>query len=434
MNTKANGSIRSSGIIETDEYPGVEGEETLLRIPISSESLDRDEDRFSERGLQSIVEQVRAEMPPIRPDHNYMEWDDQLGTQLDAELEGDVVYAYVRPNLATEQGRKMLEMAQAGQALRFSAGFAVNESEELDDDGRLFHDVDIVEASAVSIQSNPDAVFLRAKSASAEDGTVTLEIPSEQLKSLEEEKALPQTFVEENRSLLVPREGVAEAARECIECAEDDEDFSAGSDELLPRARQLVDHYESDEPLGGSNEEGTPYWVEIENYHDRMHAQDVHLLEEDNPCADNGYISHQGWGGDEGYEQAQEVTDALDDFNESSQEEESDGDNMDEELKEKLEEMRGMIEENKECSEETRGLVQNMYEENSAYDGGDDDGDGDDDCDGDGDKDGDSEEVKELREELDELKSQIEDGEVESSGTEKHNEGEDEDEDNGGWM
>ena len=104
----------------------------------------------------------------------------------------------------------------------------------------------------------------------------------------------------------VPPEGAAESCRRALELIDEHgrDVASGGTEEALGRARQIIEHYENDEPLVGTNDEGVPYVTEIANFFARHRAQDNHEYDEDEyeaRYADPGWLADMLWGGDEGF-------------------------------------------------------------------------------------------------------------------------------------
>jgi hypothetical protein len=121
-------------------------------------------------------------------------------------------------------------------------------------------------------------------------------------------KEIPDKYLDErDEDFFIPNDTVAEEARQALDWEEehDDEIDAFGDDgEGLRRARQIVEHNENDEALD------IEYWNEIDSFHSRHHAQGNDELDEEfegEPWKDNGYISHLAWGGDPGFEQAQQI-------------------------------------------------------------------------------------------------------------------------------
>lgn len=117
---------------------------------------------------------------------------------------------------------------------------------------------------------------------------------------------------ERNEAFFVPNDTVAEEAQQALDWREEHPDeIAGGSDadgEGWRRAQQLVDYNSDDEPLA------IEFWEEIDAFHSRHHAQDNHELGDDlqgEPWMDAGYVSHLTWGGDPGFDQAQSVTELV---------------------------------------------------------------------------------------------------------------------------
>lgn len=140
-------------------------EVTLVRVPISSTTEDRDGDEFSLAGLESMLAGLKSGKVPLYLDHGFRESGarlygalDMLGAWIDGEIEGSTLYgtAFLDPDnwLARELARKI----EAGLPVGFSVGFGVIKSRSKDNGGLIFDEVSLWEISAVGIPSNPDAV------------------------------------------------------------------------------------------------------------------------------------------------------------------------------------------------------------------------------------------------------------------------------------
>jgi HK97 family phage prohead protease len=138
---------------------------TLIRVPISSTSVDRDGDEFSPSGLESMLAGLKSGKVPLYLDHGFRESGarlygalDMLGAWIDGEIEGATLYgtAFLEPGnwLADELARKI----EAGLPMGFSVGFGVVKSRDRPEGGLIFDEVSLWEVSAVGIPSNPDAV------------------------------------------------------------------------------------------------------------------------------------------------------------------------------------------------------------------------------------------------------------------------------------
>jgi len=140
-------------------------EVTLIRVPISSTTEDRDGDEFSLAGLESMLAGLKSGKVPLYLDHGFRESGarlygalDMLGAWVDGEIEGSTLYgtAFLDPDnwLADELARKI----EAGLPVGFSVGFGITKSRNKDNGGLIFDEVSLWEVSAVGIPSNPDAV------------------------------------------------------------------------------------------------------------------------------------------------------------------------------------------------------------------------------------------------------------------------------------
>lgn len=140
-------------------------EVTLIRVPISSTTEDRDGDEFSLAGLESMLAGLKSGKIPLYLDHGFRESGarlygalDMLGAWIDGEIEGSTLYgtAFLEPDNwpAMELARKI----EAGLPMGFSVGFGIVKSRSKDNGGLIFDEVSLWEVSAVGIPSNPDAV------------------------------------------------------------------------------------------------------------------------------------------------------------------------------------------------------------------------------------------------------------------------------------
>jgi len=133
---------------------------------------------------------------------------------------------------------------------------------------------------------------------------------------------LPDKYREAiGEAAFVPSKGMYEAAKQALEWYDEHPDeFEAGADdgEGIRRARQIVRHYEEDEPLAPE------YVVEIRAYLRRSDAQEGRAeLDADVPDAepwlDPGYTAHLLWGGDAGLAWAEELVDRMEAVDERAQ-------------------------------------------------------------------------------------------------------------------
>ena len=154
-------------------------EVTRIEVPVSSPSEDRDGDEFSEQGLESQASQLQRGTVGMWldhglsaetgfPDYRVLEqiggWKDATITD-DGELRAE---AALRPS--SPEAQELETMLDEGVApVGFSVGFIVTEGEEKEESehGMIFHDVDLLECSAVGIPSNPDAMVSDSAMAAA---------------------------------------------------------------------------------------------------------------------------------------------------------------------------------------------------------------------------------------------------------------------------
>lgn len=148
-----------------DEAPNGE-ETTFIRVPVSSTSEDRDGDDFSGRGLEAEKTQLDNADIPFYLDHGMDERGmpgayralDQEGKWVKGEIEDDVLFGVAMGDPESDAFAEVARKIDVGLPIGFSIGFRDLDSEEKDEGGRQFHDVDLMEVSAVGIPSNPDAV------------------------------------------------------------------------------------------------------------------------------------------------------------------------------------------------------------------------------------------------------------------------------------
>lgn len=155
-------------------------EVTHIEVPVSSTSEDRDGDEFSDRGVENQAAQFRSgtvgmwldhglSPETMFPDYRVLE---QIGGWKDARIDDDeeqlFATAALRPS--SEEAQELETMLDEGVApVAFSVGFIVEKSEEKEDSesGQIFHEVDLLECSAVGIPSNPDAMVSDSAMATA---------------------------------------------------------------------------------------------------------------------------------------------------------------------------------------------------------------------------------------------------------------------------
>lgn len=142
------------------------------------------------------------------------------------------------------------------------------------------------------------------------------EIDANQNISSSVRKDLPdEVFGDISEDRFIPPQGAAEEARQALEWIDEygRDEAEGATEEGIGRARQIIDHAENEDPLIGTNEDGTPYVVEIANFFNRHRGnEDISEEYEGEPWKDNGYLSWLLWGGDPGDEWSNSLRDRLD--------------------------------------------------------------------------------------------------------------------------
>ena len=164
-------------------------EVTLIRVPISSITEDRDGDEFSPAGLESLLAALKSGKVPLYLDHGYKESGarlygalDMLGAWIDGEIEGSTLYgtAFLEPDSWTAM--TLAQKIEAGLPIGFSVGFGVLKSRGKDNGGLIFDEVSLWEVSAVGIPSNPDAVNSAAVQAVVKSLRVKVGLETDEMK------------------------------------------------------------------------------------------------------------------------------------------------------------------------------------------------------------------------------------------------------------
>lgn len=229
-------------------------EVTLIRVPISSTTEDRDGDEFSLAGLESMLAGLKSGKVPLYLDHGFRESGarlygalDMLGAWIDGEIEGSTLYgtAFLDPDnwLARELARKI----EAGLPVGFSVGFGVIKSRSKDNGGLIFDEVSLWEVSAVGIPSNPDAVNSAAVQAVVKSLRVKAGLETDEMKRKtkeegeepkEEEREEEEEQEEEKQSKACEDEEEKAPEEEPTEEDEEEEKFYEVLDEA--QIRQIV--------------------------------------------------------------------------------------------------------------------------------------------------------------------------------------------------
>lgn len=225
-------------------------EVTLIRVPISSTSVDRDGDEFSPAGLESLLAALKSGKVPLYLDHGYKESGarlygalDMLGAWIDGEIEGSTLYgtAFLEPDnwLAMELARKI----EAGLPVGFSVGFGIVKSRNSDNGGLIFDEVSLWEVSAVGIPSNPDAVNSAAVQAVVKSLRVKVGLETDEMKrKTKETEEDPSEEEKQDEEEQEEQKTSKEEEEEEEPSAEDEEDEEEKSFEVLDEAqiRQIV--------------------------------------------------------------------------------------------------------------------------------------------------------------------------------------------------
>jgi hypothetical protein len=144
-------------------------DEELLRVPISSTAQDRDGDEFSEEGLQRQLEQLKSGTVKMFPNHGEVPgyampypFQHIMGQWVDGEIEDGTLYGFSRLREGNDDAEELRDLVEQNMPVGFSVGFGVPEDSDATEEtetGRLFNDNDLMEASPVGVESNPEAVI-----------------------------------------------------------------------------------------------------------------------------------------------------------------------------------------------------------------------------------------------------------------------------------
>lgn len=142
----------------------------FLFVPISSLSVDRQKDRMSEKALERMQAQIRSGTIAMHNQHGYSKdgvryhWKDILGQWVDAERQGDILYAKARINEANPDAVTLWkyvheERMPVGFSIGGRAAKGVAEKSLGNPKGfNVIDDIELLEVSAVGIPANQDAV------------------------------------------------------------------------------------------------------------------------------------------------------------------------------------------------------------------------------------------------------------------------------------
>lgn len=158
----------SKATVKADDETGY----TTLRVPVSSLNEDRDGDKISADGMESLVAQVSDAPVGLFPNHGMdpgtamYDFREVFGAWEGGELEDDTAFGEVRlltkpdSDELMDDGKALKNLIEQDAPVGFSIGFGWDEkdAEELENGGMRFNDLDLMEISAVGIPSNPSAV------------------------------------------------------------------------------------------------------------------------------------------------------------------------------------------------------------------------------------------------------------------------------------
>lgn len=206
----------------------------VYRVPISGDAQDRDQDQMALEGQEHMVEQLQTGKTPVYGDHGRHEegprysFKNILGQFIDGELsqindqeknEGEhVTLADMRLRMSHPDAEELQELLEGDWPVGFSVGFIPKEVEEVrnDDDelvGLKMKRIDLLEASAVGIPSQPDSVPVGIDTNSTEAALAVknvLDEASEEGKEVdvdELQKGLEKSILGENSTMPNKKDG-----------------------------------------------------------------------------------------------------------------------------------------------------------------------------------------------------------------------------------
>jgi len=157
---------KDSTVKETDDG-------TQITVPISGVQEDRDGDKFTDAGLDSLVNQINEGSVPMFPNHGLnadtgmhdYAFQDIMGRWESAERDGDIVNAKATLREGDENAKELVDLLNQDMPVGFSVGFGWDEesASERDEGGLEFDDADLMETSPVGIPSHPNAVAQAGK-------------------------------------------------------------------------------------------------------------------------------------------------------------------------------------------------------------------------------------------------------------------------------
>lgn len=156
----------------------------IIKVPISSTSIDRDEEKINKEGLEAITSQIVEENVPMFPNHGmgdsdaFYGFEDIMGRWFNAEIDEDTVVAEAELRDGNRYADELVDLMSQDMPVGFSIGFGYDEEDVKSEDGdtNVYTDMDLVEISPVGIPSNPDArvSFAQAVAKELDDKNVDL--------------------------------------------------------------------------------------------------------------------------------------------------------------------------------------------------------------------------------------------------------------------
>jgi hypothetical protein len=135
-----------------------------VNVPIQAVSEDRDGDIITDKGQESIMEQLNSGEVPLVPNHGVgsgaatYDFRDIFGQFVGGEMMDGTTVGRARLREGSEMADELHDLLEQDMPVGFSVGFIPTETEERGEGGMLVDDLDLMEVSAVGVPSNPDAV------------------------------------------------------------------------------------------------------------------------------------------------------------------------------------------------------------------------------------------------------------------------------------
>jgi AAA ATPase containing von Willebrand factor type A (vWA) domain len=226
-------------------------EVTLIRVPISSTTVDRDGDEFSPAGLLSVATALQSGKVPLYLDHGdtanrtrpYAALD-MLGAWIKGEIEDDILYgtAFLEPGNWT--GETLAHKIETGLPIGFSVGFQVNAARDKPNGGLIFDDVSLWEVSAVGIPSNPDAVNSAAVAAAIKSLRIKAGLDTGGDPVVKPDK---EDSIEKDQTSIDPGDVKVKTTKPCPDEDEDDRKQPEDEEEDDEEEKQPIDDDDEDE-------------------------------------------------------------------------------------------------------------------------------------------------------------------------------------------